>query len=55
MYVLCLLSKGPVLCTLNAIEAFQKCKKDIPVNIKVGIHYYIVFLAKIKQNIFVAV
>ena len=27
--------KGPVLCTLHAIEAYRELKKDIPVNIKV--------------------
>jgi len=26
--------KGPVLCVLHAIEAYQKCGKDIPVNVK---------------------
>ena len=27
--------KGPVLCTLHALEAYRELKKDIPINIKV--------------------
>jgi len=26
--------KGPVLCVLNAVEAWQQCGKDLPINIK---------------------
>lgn len=31
--------KGPVLCWVNAIEAYQNLGRDIPINIKV--HLYV--------------
>ena len=40
--------KGPVLDWLNAIEAYNELKQEIPVNLKVEYFYFSFFLRLLK-------